>query len=153
MRRTAYLTDLAERLQTERGTVRNRVVDDAEAAIAVYGDPPVTRWLSPAMQRVDDVTAMRAVPSNQRAVATTKRLGMSWVGEPPDTTTCAYTSSGSAPAIWSVDPAWAATHRDLGAATASAGATRYRPPVSTDNQAAADRRETECFSFERCCSG
>ena len=34
---------------------------DAPAALSIYGSEDVTRWLSPAMQRVDDVSAMEAV--------------------------------------------------------------------------------------------
>lgn len=35
--------------------------EDAEAALGVYGETGVARWLSPAMDRVPDVNAMRLV--------------------------------------------------------------------------------------------
>ncbi len=40
--------------------VRPWTVDDAEAALAVYGTEDVARWLSPAMDRVTDVDRMRS---------------------------------------------------------------------------------------------
>lgn len=48
-------------LRTPRLTLRPWSVDDAEAALAVYGDQEVARWLTPAMDRVPDVAAMREV--------------------------------------------------------------------------------------------
>ena len=36
-------------------------VDDADAALGVFGDGEVARWLSPAMDRVSDESAMRLV--------------------------------------------------------------------------------------------
>lgn len=35
-----------------------RRIDDAPAALDVYGDAEVTRWLSPDMDRVPDLAAM-----------------------------------------------------------------------------------------------
>lgn len=48
-------------LTTERLLVREWELDDAEAALAIYGATDVTRWLTPAMGLVDDLTAMRSV--------------------------------------------------------------------------------------------
>lgn len=52
---------MAELLQTDRVTVRNWALDDADAALAVYGDTQVTHWLTPAMHQVHDIAAMRSV--------------------------------------------------------------------------------------------
>ena len=49
----------APTLATERLQLRAWSLDDAPAALPVYGDPNVARWLSPAMDRVPDVAAMR----------------------------------------------------------------------------------------------
>lgn len=48
-------------LTTDRLVIRDWSVDDAEAAYAIYGSPEVTHWLTPAMDRVGDVAAMRSV--------------------------------------------------------------------------------------------
>lgn len=48
-------------LTTDRLVVRAWTVDDAEAAHAIYGAEDVTHWLTPAMDRVGDVAAMKAV--------------------------------------------------------------------------------------------
>ncbi|HEU5472337.1 MAG TPA: GNAT family N-acetyltransferase [Actinophytocola sp.] len=48
-------------LTTERLRVRQWRPEDAEAALEIYGVAAVTRWLTPAMLRVDDLTAMREV--------------------------------------------------------------------------------------------
>lgn len=48
----------APTISTDRLVLRAWRVDDAEAALAVYGHPDVARWLSPAMDRVQDVSAM-----------------------------------------------------------------------------------------------
>ena len=48
-------------LITDRLIVRPWTVDDAEAAHAIFGAGEVTRWLTPAMGRVDDLPAMRSV--------------------------------------------------------------------------------------------
>ena len=37
------------------------MADDAEAALGVYGDRQVTRWLAPELDKVTDLTAMRLV--------------------------------------------------------------------------------------------
>jgi RimJ/RimL family protein N-acetyltransferase len=48
-------------LTTDRLIIRDWSVADAEAAHAIYGSPDVTHWLTPAMDRVTDVPAMRSV--------------------------------------------------------------------------------------------
>jgi RimJ/RimL family protein N-acetyltransferase len=45
--------------RTERLTLRPWLVTDAEAALSVYGHPEVARWLSPEMDQVADLAAMR----------------------------------------------------------------------------------------------
>jgi RimJ/RimL family protein N-acetyltransferase len=49
------------RIRSPRLTLRRWSADDAEAALGVYGTDDVARWLSPAMDRVTDADAMRAV--------------------------------------------------------------------------------------------
>ncbi|TDP96646.1 GNAT family N-acetyltransferase [Labedaea rhizosphaerae] len=49
----------APTLVTERLQLRAWSLDDAPAALPVYGDANVARWLSPAMDQVPDVAAMR----------------------------------------------------------------------------------------------
>ncbi|HKS48173.1 MAG TPA: GNAT family N-acetyltransferase [Amycolatopsis sp.] len=46
-------------LVTERLILRGWQVEDAPAALAVYGHAEVARWLSPVMDQVPDLTAMR----------------------------------------------------------------------------------------------
>ncbi len=46
-------------LTTEHLTLRPWREDDAPAALEIYGHPAVARWLSPVMDRVPDVAAMR----------------------------------------------------------------------------------------------
>jgi RimJ/RimL family protein N-acetyltransferase len=48
-------------IRSERLRLRPWSLDDAEAALAVYGADDVARWLSPAMDRVPDAGAMRAL--------------------------------------------------------------------------------------------
>jgi RimJ/RimL family protein N-acetyltransferase len=48
-------------IRSERLVLRPWSLDDAEAALAVYGAGDVARWLSPAMDRVPDAHAMRAL--------------------------------------------------------------------------------------------
>jgi RimJ/RimL family protein N-acetyltransferase len=50
-----------EELTTERLTLRQWLVDDAQAALDVYGHGDVTRWLSPDMARVTSLAAMRVL--------------------------------------------------------------------------------------------
>jgi RimJ/RimL family protein N-acetyltransferase len=46
-------------LKTDRLTLRPWRMDDAEAALRIFGDDEVARWLSPALERVPDMSAMR----------------------------------------------------------------------------------------------
>ena len=46
-------------LKTDRLTLRPWRMDDAEAALRIFGDHEVARWLSPALERVADMSAMR----------------------------------------------------------------------------------------------
>jgi len=46
-------------LKTDRLTLRPWQMGDAEAALRIFGDDEVARWLSPALERVPDVSAMR----------------------------------------------------------------------------------------------
>ena len=50
---------MADRLVTERLVLRGWATLDAEAALGAYGDAEVARWLTPAMDKVGDVAAMR----------------------------------------------------------------------------------------------
>jgi RimJ/RimL family protein N-acetyltransferase len=52
---------MAQRLAAERIVLRGWGAGDAPAALAAYGDDQVARWLSPAMGRVRDTDAMRAL--------------------------------------------------------------------------------------------
>src|SRR2546430_355134 len=55
----AVLASTTRALTTERLTLRHWLVDDAQSALDVYGHDEVTRWLSPDMDRVPDLAAMR----------------------------------------------------------------------------------------------
>jgi RimJ/RimL family protein N-acetyltransferase len=48
-------------LTTERLRLRPWTPDDAEAALGLYGDEQLVRWLSPAMTVIEDAQAMRSV--------------------------------------------------------------------------------------------
>ncbi|WP_033290238.1 GNAT family N-acetyltransferase [Amycolatopsis jejuensis] len=48
-------------LTTDRLVIRDWSDDDADAAFPIYGSSDVTHWLTPAMDRVTDVAAMRSV--------------------------------------------------------------------------------------------
>ena len=52
---------MAHRLVAERIVLRGWDAGDAQAALGVYGDDRVARWLSPAIDRVDDAEAMRVL--------------------------------------------------------------------------------------------
>ncbi len=52
---------MARTLVTARLILRPWNVDDAGAALGVYGDAEVARWLAPALDRVRDLAAMRVV--------------------------------------------------------------------------------------------
>lgn len=49
----------AEQLTTERLTLRRWTTEDAAAALAVFGDASVARWLTPAVTRPTDEQEMR----------------------------------------------------------------------------------------------
>ena len=49
------------RIRTPRLLLRPWAADDAAAALAVFGDEHVARWLAPAVGRVPDVETMRAL--------------------------------------------------------------------------------------------
>ncbi|RAS63633.1 RimJ/RimL family protein N-acetyltransferase [Lentzea atacamensis] len=53
------VTVMTNVLTTNRLTLRPWRVEDASAALNVYGNAEVTRWLSPEMDQVPDETAMR----------------------------------------------------------------------------------------------
>jgi RimJ/RimL family protein N-acetyltransferase len=61
-------------LATERLILRGWQVEDAPAALAVYGNPAVARWLSPAMDQVPDLAAMRLLL--QHWIAETARAAL-----------------------------------------------------------------------------
>lgn len=61
LRVAPYHERVAQRLDTERLTLRQWRVDDAEEALAIYGHNEVARWLSPAMGHVPDATAMESL--------------------------------------------------------------------------------------------
>lgn len=48
-------------LETDRLQIRDWTEDDAKAALEIYGTEDVARWLTPALERVGDLDAMRAV--------------------------------------------------------------------------------------------
>ena len=50
---------MAHRLVTERLVLRPWGVGDADAALRAYGDAAVARWLTPSMDKVGDLAAMR----------------------------------------------------------------------------------------------
>ena len=52
---------MAQRLVAERLVLRGWEARDAPAALSAYGDEQVARWLSPAMDLVQDTDAMRAL--------------------------------------------------------------------------------------------
>jgi RimJ/RimL family protein N-acetyltransferase len=61
-----------ERLVTDRLILRGWQIDDAPAALAIYGHADVARWLSPVMDRVPDLVAMRLLL--QQWIAETARM-------------------------------------------------------------------------------
>jgi len=48
-------------LVSERLVLRPWTIDDAGAALGIYGAAEVARWLTPALDRVPDLSAMRSV--------------------------------------------------------------------------------------------
>src|SRR6266704_1741485 len=57
----AIVNLMADRLGTERLVLRSWTDEDAGAALGAYGDARVARWLTPAMDRVPDLAAMRGL--------------------------------------------------------------------------------------------
>ena len=55
------MANVAGRLETEHLILRPWTVDDAETALGAYGDAEVARWLTPVIDRVPDIAAMRLV--------------------------------------------------------------------------------------------
>lgn len=69
---------MEQRLETNRLILRPWQVDDAEEALAIYGQNEVARWLSPAMGHVPDVAQMqellqRWIDENTKMAAPTGR--------------------------------------------------------------------------------
>src|SRR5262245_37959381 len=54
---------MGELLTTDRLVLREWTLDDAEDALAIYGDAEIARWLTPALTRVPDEAEMRSVLS------------------------------------------------------------------------------------------
>jgi RimJ/RimL family protein N-acetyltransferase len=52
---------MGQSLRSDRLTLRPWRLDDAEAALAIFGDPEVSRWLSPALEQVADLSTMRVL--------------------------------------------------------------------------------------------
>ena len=70
-------------LHTDRLVIRDWREDDAEAALAVYGDPAVARWLTPAIETVTDLGDMQ-------------KLLQRWISE----SRRARPGSGTGPSRW-----------------------------------------------------
>jgi RimJ/RimL family protein N-acetyltransferase len=66
------LTATTATFTTDRLTLRAWRLTDAPAALEIYGHPEVARWLSPAMDRVPDLAAMRLLL--QQWIAEDERL-------------------------------------------------------------------------------
>jgi RimJ/RimL family protein N-acetyltransferase len=72
---------VADILESARLVLRPWTIDDADAALEVYGNDEVAHWLSPAMDRVPDADTMRMllqqwVAEDERAPAPTGRWAM-----------------------------------------------------------------------------
>jgi len=52
---------VAEEISTQRLVLRPWRMEDAESALAIYGEADVSRWLSPVMDSVADLAGMRLV--------------------------------------------------------------------------------------------
>jgi RimJ/RimL family protein N-acetyltransferase len=77
---------MAPSLTSARLTLRPWTLHDVEAALAIYGRPEVSRWLSPAMDTVSDAQAMRLVlqqwiAEDHRATPPTGRWAVELAGE------------------------------------------------------------------------
>jgi len=57
----SILSVVAEEISTQRLVLRPWRVEDTESALAIYGEDDVSRWLSPVMDSVQDLAAMRLV--------------------------------------------------------------------------------------------
>lgn len=55
------VTVIGDRIETPRLLLRPWRTTDAPAALAIYGNDEVTRWLSPAVDRVSDLASMEAL--------------------------------------------------------------------------------------------
>src|SRR2546421_12955453 len=55
----AIVGPMAHRLDTDRLVLRGWDAGDAGAALGAYGDAEVARWLTPTMDKVGDLAAMR----------------------------------------------------------------------------------------------
>jgi len=56
-----YREPVAHKLEADRLVLRGWDVEDAAAALAAYGAAEVAHWLTPTMDRVGDIAAMRIV--------------------------------------------------------------------------------------------
>ncbi len=78
------VTVVGDRITTPRLALRPWTLEDAEAALVVYGAADVARWLSPAMDRVADPAAMREVLADWLAEGLVAPQGR-WAVERVDT--------------------------------------------------------------------
>ena len=81
-----------EPLVTDRLVLRPWLVEDAAEALGIYGHPDVARWLSPEMDHVPDLAAMRLLlqqrvaqddrtpPPVGRRPSTGATMGGCWAG-------------------------------------------------------------------------
>lgn len=83
---SATVTATTTTLTTERLTLRAWRLEDAQAALEIYGHPEVARWLSPVMDRVQDLAAMRLllqqwIAEDVRLVAPSGRWAIERTGD------------------------------------------------------------------------
>ena len=70
---------MTERLVTERLVLRPWGVEDAEVALEAYGNAHVSRWLTPAMDRVPDVAPGGVTyGSNQMRIRLARQPDAAW---------------------------------------------------------------------------
>lgn len=77
---------MAPTLSTSRLLLREWQVDDAPAALEIYGHLDVARWLSPAMDQVSDVASMRGllqqwISEDDRSVAPAGRWAITDISD------------------------------------------------------------------------